>query len=303
MAKSNSFFGLRRGSTKSHTYQVLRGTQITKDRVTDVANPRTNAQTLQRVIFSSAVKFYRRAVSNFFKLAYESKKKNESDYNAFMRQNSKIAPLELRENFLNPNYPVIAPFVLSEGSLTPADVLTAGESQYRARLVPVSGVSEYTTIGQLSQSLISTYGLVAGDIVTKVLIRTDMVVGETGVTAPSELPRWEVAQFLIDPSSTKLLSTIGVSVSLNTEAGTAELDFDINGLAEDGLAGCAGAAVIFSRKTSGGLLVSTTPITLNNEAATYYATMSDKESATAEAVLLSWGAQGDAILQGSLVQG
>lgn len=48
MAKSSSFFGLRTGSTKSLTFQVMRGQQITKDRVTRVSNPRTTAQMEQR---------------------------------------------------------------------------------------------------------------------------------------------------------------------------------------------------------------------------------------------------------------
>lgn len=48
MAKSKSFFGLRTGSTKSLTFSVYRGTQVTKDRVTRVANPRTIAQMQQR---------------------------------------------------------------------------------------------------------------------------------------------------------------------------------------------------------------------------------------------------------------
>ena len=48
MAKSKSFFGLRTGSTKSLTFSVYRGTQVPKDRVTRVANPRTIAQMQQR---------------------------------------------------------------------------------------------------------------------------------------------------------------------------------------------------------------------------------------------------------------
>ena len=48
MAKSKSFFGLRTGSTKSLTFSVYRGTQVTKDRVIRVANPRTVAQMQQR---------------------------------------------------------------------------------------------------------------------------------------------------------------------------------------------------------------------------------------------------------------
>lgn len=50
MAKSKSFFGLRTGSTKSLTFQVYRGQQITKDRVTRVSNPRSEAQMKQRAL-------------------------------------------------------------------------------------------------------------------------------------------------------------------------------------------------------------------------------------------------------------
>ncbi len=50
MAKSSNFFGLRTGSTKSLTFQVYRGQQITKDRVTRVSNPRSEAQMKQRLL-------------------------------------------------------------------------------------------------------------------------------------------------------------------------------------------------------------------------------------------------------------
>lgn len=50
MAKSASFFGLRRGSTKTLTFSVLDGQQITKDRVTEVKNPRTDMQMQQRCL-------------------------------------------------------------------------------------------------------------------------------------------------------------------------------------------------------------------------------------------------------------
>ena len=44
MAISKSFFGLRRKSTKSLTFSVLNGKQITKDRVSAVKNPKSEAQ-------------------------------------------------------------------------------------------------------------------------------------------------------------------------------------------------------------------------------------------------------------------
>lgn len=59
MAQSKSFFGLRAGSTKSLTFSVYRGKQITKDRVYMVRNPKTTAQRLQRMKLAAASVLYR----------------------------------------------------------------------------------------------------------------------------------------------------------------------------------------------------------------------------------------------------
>lgn len=49
MAISKSFFGLRRGSTKDHTFSTYRGKQVTKSRVAHVANPQSQYQMRQRL--------------------------------------------------------------------------------------------------------------------------------------------------------------------------------------------------------------------------------------------------------------
>lgn len=49
MAISKSFFGLRKRSTKSLTFSTYRGQQVTKDRVTKVSNPQSDAQMAQRL--------------------------------------------------------------------------------------------------------------------------------------------------------------------------------------------------------------------------------------------------------------
>lgn len=59
MAKSNSFFGIRRGSTKSHTYSGWQGKQVTKDRVENVRNPRSTGQQNQRQRFAAVGNFYK----------------------------------------------------------------------------------------------------------------------------------------------------------------------------------------------------------------------------------------------------
>ena len=58
MAVSQGYYGLRRGSTKSHTYSVVGGKQITKDRVEGGKNPRTLGQMKQRAIISTVGSAY-----------------------------------------------------------------------------------------------------------------------------------------------------------------------------------------------------------------------------------------------------
>lgn len=59
MAKSSSFFGLRKGSTKSLTFSILDGKQVTKDRVINVRNPQTVAQANQRYKLASLCNSWR----------------------------------------------------------------------------------------------------------------------------------------------------------------------------------------------------------------------------------------------------
>jgi len=84
MAVSKGFFNLRRGSTKSLTFSVLDGKQITKDRVTSVTNPRTEAQASQRMRMVGAKNFYR-AFNDLLNHSFEGKKVGLQNYNEFVK--------------------------------------------------------------------------------------------------------------------------------------------------------------------------------------------------------------------------
>lgn len=89
MAKSKSFFGLRRGSTKSHTYSVFNGQQVTKDRVEEVKNPRSQTQMLQRMVLKTAGQAY----SNMKQIvdhSFEGKTYGLQSMMAFMSANAKL---------------------------------------------------------------------------------------------------------------------------------------------------------------------------------------------------------------------
>lgn len=124
MAKSKSFFGLRRGSTKTLTFQVLNGQQITKDRVSQVRNPKSSGQIMQRMKLSAANVIYR-----YFK-AYIDRGQQGVSYGAASRQ-AWLKTILLGEHLYNPKgASVLLPwtFPMTKGSLTPFTYGWDGES-------------------------------------------------------------------------------------------------------------------------------------------------------------------------------
>ena len=86
MAKSEGYFGLRRGSTKSHTYQVSDGQQITKDRVGTPKNPRTLRQMNQRCLVATIGSAYK-AMKSICDHSFEGKSAGMPSMREFMTLN------------------------------------------------------------------------------------------------------------------------------------------------------------------------------------------------------------------------
>jgi hypothetical protein len=92
MAKSKSFFGLRSGSTKSLTFQVYRGQQITKDRVYRVSNPQTDAQMTQRALIP-IVAAARSALKGLVDHSFEGVAYGPASLKEFSKQNLRAGAL------------------------------------------------------------------------------------------------------------------------------------------------------------------------------------------------------------------
>ena len=117
MAKSKSFFGLRTGSTKSLTFQVYRGQQITKDRVTRVANPRTTLQMEQRSKLP-IVAAARSALKGLVDHSWEGVPYGEQSLRTFSSKNLSAGALKVY-SYASPDAPSpgIAEYQVSKGSL------------------------------------------------------------------------------------------------------------------------------------------------------------------------------------------
>ena len=126
MAKSKSFFGLRTGSTKSLTFQVYRGQQITKDRVTRISNPRTESQMMQRALIP-IVAASRAALKGLVDHSFEGVAYGDQSLKMFSSLNLKAGALNVASfspnGYSNPGF---ANLIVSRGTINEDFEITGG---------------------------------------------------------------------------------------------------------------------------------------------------------------------------------
>ena len=122
MAQYKGFFGLRKGSTKSLTFSVLDGKQLTQDRVYDVKNPLTDAQMRQRMLMTTIGAAYKtlKSIADHSFEGYSSgmqcmRQFNSRNLNRFKQAaaaKGSVAFNKYKDGDINP-----LPFILASGSL------------------------------------------------------------------------------------------------------------------------------------------------------------------------------------------
>lgn len=305
MAKGNMFIGNGSGKVGNLVVATRAGEQITRVYQPRVANPKSYSQMIQRAKFANAVKFYKKAVQNFFKFAFEDKKKAESDYNAFMRHNVMNSTLLVKGNVDDAYFPALGRWQMSSGSLPNAFSIENAEASGFA--FDSEGIKANATIGDISSALLGQ-GFHTGDIVTFVLITSPVTYLDFDLTnlydSGLKQPEWLIVQFAIDPSDTRDISQAnylgsryggisgfeGNSLFVN-ESGIIQWD----GNFDDQM---AATCCIVTRNTGGGVMATNSALFGNPN---FNKMLSDAEGTNYEnEVLVSWGAREGAILKGSI---
>lgn len=303
MAKGNMLLGMSRGSVGDVTFYRSGGSQRARARNRKPANPMTVRQRTQRAKFANAVKFHKQVTSNFFRFAYEDKKTNESDYNAFMRHNVGNSGFIGAKASKISSWPALGLWEVTAGSLPEINVSTPQTGTGFVAELGMTG--EITTIGALSAALIAKDDTWReGDIFT-VLLYSATAAGSlpTVDTETAHVASSGYLQFILNSSDTtsldeieRLVNDFPFGISVNSDG-----NLVVNGNDADFAASWAAdlyqCAVIHSRNTAGGLLVSTQSMVANkpqvitdalSEDGTYY-----------NAVLADWDAAAEAVLQGA----
>lgn len=264
------------------------------------ANPKTVTQQEQRAKFANAVKFYQHATQNFFKFAFQDKKKNETDYNAFMRHNlsrSCIMSKGLVNSSLVPAFG--DEWLMSKGSLNNLNV--TGWDKGNFIIDWGSGLSEEYTVAMLSLDLVSHGMAQLGDIITIVGVTSDFTKAELeGDISNMYPPSWCIWQFVLSYADNTMLSdiqkfgTCGLTLKFlpTPECYCLEGSTSYN---------CAWAAIIRTQKSASGLKASTSVLQGDDNVKAIVAAINGSESLTNAVV--SWGAASSAILQGGVAEG
>ena len=165
MAQSKGFFGLRKGSTKSLTFSTLDGKQITKDRVYDVKNPRTENQMRQRMLMTTVGAAYKmlKSIADHSFEGYSSgmqcmRQFNSRNLNRFKQAaaaKGSVAFNEYKDGDINP-----LPFILASGSLPGFIFSFDGESHLQ--IVGEKENADFTT----AEGIYAALGVQRNDLIT-----------------------------------------------------------------------------------------------------------------------------------------
>lgn len=313
MSKGNMFINKAAGKVGNLVLYKRNGEQVMRAYQSKVKNPRTLEQVMQRAKFANAVKFYKRAIKNFFPFAFEDQRANESAFNAFMRHNIALSPFLTKPMVDEGKFPAVGSWMLTQGSLNQpfADIQLgkdeSGKPLDYLRVNLLEGMKlQKQTIGEFSQQLEEKGGFEEGDILTFVFIATDATDGsaatltELAADTSRKYPAWCIAQFVLDKSSTIPLTEWSYLGQPNFLMDFGSAGQYVEFSPKDEFDGMFAAAMLISRKTVDNKLLTSTSYLTGSVEWRNVCNGDIPELQNLRAIAKTWGSDNEAILKGSI---
>lgn len=250
MAQSKGFFGLRKGSTKSLTFSTLDGKQITKDRVYDVKNPRTESQMRQRMLMTTVGAAYKmlKSIADHSFEGYSSgmqcmRQFNSRNLNRFKQAaaaKGSVAFNEYKDGDINP-----LPFILASGSLPGFVFSFDGESNLQ--IVGEKENADFAT----AEGIYAALGVQRNDLITFCTVIGEGSTSNGVYTYKAE--RFNIVRLYCDKSGAVSKPADAFTISTNNDQASISMSTAANALTIKTGAADFGA-VIQSRKNDSGWL-------------------------------------------------
>lgn len=250
MAQSKGFFGLRKGSTKSLTFSTLDGKQITKDRVYDVKNPRTESQMRQRMLMTTVGAAYKmlKSIADHSFEGYSSgmqcmRQFNSRNLNRFKQAaaaKGSVAFNEYKDGDINP-----LPFILASGSLPGFTYKLDATSNLE--IVGEKEGADFTT----AEGIYAALGVQRNDLITFCTVIGEGATNNGVYTYKAE--RFNIVRLYCDKSGSVTKPADAFTISTNNDQASISMSTTANAITIKTGATDFGA-VIQSRKNDNGWL-------------------------------------------------
>ena len=243
MGKLTGIISKISGSAGNVTFKLRSGETIVSEKVTQVRNPRTNAQMQTRTKWGNIIAMYK-GIRPLLNYGFEAKPKTLSDYNMFVKVNMQRTPIYLTKSAVAGGACVATAYQISQGSL-PAIVLT-GTGQNVKTDIRLGGesITSSTTVAQFSAAVVQNNADYRyGDQISFFLVK-QMVNAETGIP----YCQFSAAKVILDAANTETLADV-----TGNSHGFASADGMLAHVGNDG--DCA-YAWVHTRKSDGKTLVS-----------------------------------------------
>lgn len=250
MAQSKGFFGLRKGSTKNFTFSTLDGKQITKERVYNVKNPRSENQMRQRMLMTTvgaAYKFMKSIADHSFE-GYSSGMQCMSQFNSRNLNRFKqaaaakgsVAFNQYKDGDINP-----LPFLLASGSLPGFIFNFNGESHLQ--IVGEKENADFTT----AEGIYAALGVQRNDLITFCTVIGEGSTSNGVYTYKAE--RFNIVRLYCDKTGAVSKPADAFTISTNNDQASISMSTAANAITIKTGAADFGA-VIQSRKSDSGWL-------------------------------------------------
>ena len=205
MAILNGLIRKMNGSAGQLTFKQVNGQTIVSEKMTSIKNPRSEGQMRTRTRFTNIIAMYK-GIRPLLNYGFESKPKNLSDYNMFVKVNMQRTPVYLTKQAIAGGACVAAPYQISQGSL-PAIVLSGSGNATKTDIyLGTLSISATTTVAQFAQAVVeNNVDYRYGDQISYFLVR-QQVNADTGIpycqfsackvvldAADTETKLWDIA--------------------------------------------------------------------------------------------------------------
>ena len=200
MAILNGIASKLKGSAGNLTFRRSAGRTIVSEKVTEVKISRTEPQQRHRTKWANVVQMYK-GIRPLLNYGFESRPKNLSDYNMFVKVNMQQTPVYLTKQQVAGGACVAAPYQITQGSLPSIVISGTGSSAATDIYLGSLSLGASTTVAEFSQAVVNNNeDYRYGDQISYFLIK-QKVNADTGIP----YCQFSAAKVILDAADTTIL--------------------------------------------------------------------------------------------------